>query len=123
MTFSAYIQLQKSRIMRETGTDCAARGAVAHAKSGAAAANNAKIMCGATAPAEEIRRANYFSRSPYARSYSGMLSDRERVAAQADADRLLCEIDALVGLNTREREFYAALRRARGARDIARSAS
>ena len=121
MTFSAYIQLQKSRIMRETGKDCAASGATARAKRGAAA-DNAKAVCGATAVCEDIGRVNYFSRSPYARSYSGMLSDREREVVQAEAEQLLGEINALCGLNTREREFYAALRRARGARKNARSA-
>lgn len=122
MTFSAYIQLQKSRIMRETSEHCAVRGARVHAKTNEAAANNAESVCGAAVTAEDMQRVNYFSRSPYARSYSGMLSDREREVVQTDADKLLCEINALSGLNTRERELYAAFRRARSARDIERSA-
>lgn len=95
MTFAAYIQLQKRRITGERG-EVAAH---AEAKIGAQSAKSCvdAIIC----PRER-------SFALYGTERCAAVRTQAKDMPKADSEQLLREINALVGLNTAERAFYAS---------------
>lgn len=101
MTFAAYIQLQKRRI---TGEGCEVA-ASAVATNGAQSVKSSvdAVIC----PRERIFALYGTERCAAARTQA-------KDMPKADSEQLLREINALVGLNTAERAFYASAHAKRG---------
>ena len=124
MTFAAYIQLQKSRI---TGKGWDNRAEVSAKTCSSAEEKNAPNYCDMSGSRTSVG-ATAAAYSSINKGVSNNLCaaahkpEKNMGGVAADSEQLLREINSLSGLNTKEREFYAAMWRARSTCLSSRSA-